>query len=161
MQITELLGLDQVAVGTLASSKKRILERLSELLARGADNLNSTDIFDCLLARERLGSTGLGHGIAIPHARMEGNQHTLAALVCLDQGIDFDAVDHQPVDLFCALLVPEESTQTHVQLLAQLAEMFRDPELCTYLRKAKDPNVLLKTLKEWERNSASLNIATK
>ncbi|ABA59242.1 PTS sugar transporter subunit IIA [Nitrosococcus oceani] len=161
MQITKLLGSDQVAVGTLASSKKRVLERLSELLARGADNLNATDIFDCLLARERLGSTGLGHGIAIPHARMKGNQHTLAALICLDQGIDFDAVDEQPVDIFCALLVPEESTQIHVQLLARLAEMFRDPELCAYLREAKDPNVLLETLREWERNFAPSNVATK
>ncbi|ADE13528.1 PTS IIA-like nitrogen-regulatory protein PtsN [Nitrosococcus halophilus Nc 4] len=158
MQITELLIPEQIAVGAVAGSKKRVLERLSELLARGTDDLDSTDVFDCLLARERLGSTGLGDGIAIPHARMAGNQHTLAAFVRLDQGIDFDALDQQPVDLFCALLVPEESAQIHVQLLAQLAEMFRDPELCTRLRQAKDPHNLLEVLKEWEQTSAPTGI---
>ncbi|QBQ54121.1 PTS IIA-like nitrogen regulatory protein PtsN [Nitrosococcus wardiae] len=158
MQITEFLVPEQIAVGAVAGSKKRVLERLSELLTRGADDLDSADVFDCLLARERLGSTGLGDGIAIPHARMAGNQHTLAALVRLDQGIDFDALDQQPVDLFCALLVPEESAQIHVQLLAQLAEMFRDPEFCARLREAKDPHTLLEVLREWEQTSASTGI---
>lgn len=158
MQITELLVPEQIAVGAIAGSKKRVLERLSGLLARGGGSLDSGDIFDCLLARERLGSTGLGKGIAIPHARMAGNQHTLAALVRLDQGIDFDAIDQQPVDLFCALLVPEESAQIHVQLLAQLAEMFRDPELCASLREAKDPHAVLEILKEWKQTSAPTGI---
>src|SRR5699024_48431 len=130
-QVTEILSPEQIAMGAIANSKKRVLEQLGELLARGTDDLEAGDIFDCLLARERLGSTGLGEGVAIPHARMGGNQHILAAFIRLNQGIDFDAADQQPVDLFFALLVPEKSTQTHLQLLAQLAEMFHDRELRT------------------------------
>jgi len=159
MRITELLVPKQIAVGPVAGSKKRLLEQLSELLARGADDLEAADIFDCLLARERLGSTGLGEGVAIPHARMPGNRHTLAAFVRLDQGIDFDAIDHQPVDLFFALLVPEESAESHLQLLAQLAEMFRDPELRKRLRDTKDPHALLHLLEEWEQASNPPDVA--
>lgn len=157
MRITEILSPEQIAMGAIVNSKKRVLEKLGELLARGADDLDAGDIFDCLLARERLGSTGLGKGVAIPHARMGGNQHILAAFIRLDQGIDFDATDQQSVDLFFALLVPGESTQTHLQLLAQLAGMFHDQELCTRLRKAKDSEILLKILREWEQASASTN----
>jgi PTS system nitrogen regulatory IIA component len=153
MRITEILIPKQIVIGAIASSKKRVLERLSELLACGTDDLDSAEIFDRLLARERLGSTSLGNGVAIPHARMSGTQYTLAAFMRLDQGIDFDATDRQPVDLFFALLVPEESTQTHLQLLAQLAEMFRDRQLCTRLRKAKDPGTLLEILRRWEQES--------
>jgi nitrogen PTS system EIIA component len=155
MRITELLIPEKIAVGPVAGSKKRILEQLSELLAQGAGDLDPADIFDCLLARERLGSTGLGEGVAIPHARMAGSRHTLAAFVRLDQGIDFDAMDQQPVDLFCALLVPEESAEDHLQLLAQLAEMFRDAELRKRLRETRDPTALLHILKEWEQGSSS------
>jgi PTS system nitrogen regulatory IIA component len=153
MRITEILLPEQIAVGAIAGSKKRVLEQLSELLARGTDDLDSAEIFGRLVARERLGSTSLGDGVAIPHARMGGNQHILAAFMRLDQGIDFDAADQQSVDLFFALLVPEESTQTHLQLLAQLAEMFHDQKLRARLREVKDPDILLEILREWEQAS--------
>jgi PTS system nitrogen regulatory IIA component len=153
MRITEILIPEQIVIGAAASSKKRVLEQLSELLAHGTDDLDATEIFNRLLARERLGSTSLGDGVAIPHARMGGNQYTLAAFMRLEQGINFDAADQRPVDLFFALLVPEESTETHLQLLAQLAEMFRDQKLCTRLREAKDPDILLEILREWEQAS--------
>jgi PTS system nitrogen regulatory IIA component len=158
MRITEILIPEQIVIGAVASSKKRVLEQLSELLARGTDDLDAKEIFERLLARERLGSTSLGEGVAIPHARMGGNQYTLTAFMRLEQGIDFDAADQQPVDLFFALLVPEESTETHLQLLAQLAEMFRDHRLCKRLREAKDPAILLEILREWEQTSTPTGI---
>ncbi len=151
MQLNQLLAPEKIIVGAMAGSKKRVLEQLSQLLIRGTDDLDSSDIFNRLLARERLGSTGLGQGVAIPHARMAGNQHTLAAFMRLAQGIDFDAGDQQPVDLFCALLVPQEAIEMHLQLLARLAEMFRDPALHERLRGAKDPISVLHILQSWEQ----------
>ena len=118
-------------------SKKRALERLSDLLVSAQTGLQSSDIFDGLLARERLGSTGVGHGVAIPHGRISTSDDAVGAFVHLESGIDFDAIDDQPVDLLFALLVPEDSTDEHLKLLAQLAKMFADKPLRDALRAAK------------------------
>ena len=137
MQLTDILPFDRIRCDLQAGSKKRVLELLSELIAQGDASLNRNDIFDSLLARERLGSTGLGHGIAIPHGRLAQGQHTLAAFIRLQQGIDYDAMDQQPVDLLFALLVPENSTEEHLQILATLAELFNRSEVRDALRQAK------------------------
>ncbi|BAW80994.1 PTS IIA-like nitrogen-regulatory protein PtsN [Candidatus Nitrosoglobus terrae] len=158
MRVTEILVPQKIAIGATASSKKRVLEQLSELLAHGADDVDSKEIFERLLARERLGSTSLGKGVAIPHARISSSQYPLVAFMRLEQGIDFDAIDQQPIDLFFALLVPEESTETHLQLLSQLAAIFRNHKLRDHLRDAKDPNTLLEALKKWEQTTTVNNI---
>ena len=98
--------------------------------------LNANEIFDSLLSRERLGSTGVGYGVAIPHARYEGATDAIGAFMRLDQPVDFDAMDREPVDLVFGLLVPEDCTDEHIQILAQLAELFSDPQLRTALRTA-------------------------
>ncbi|HEC16585.1 MAG TPA: PTS sugar transporter subunit IIA [Sedimenticola sp.] len=121
-----------------ASSKKRALERVGELLSTAAPGLSEEDVFSQLLERERLGSTGLGYGIALPHARMKGITQACGALVRLKAGIDYDAIDGQPVDLVFGLLVPHEATQEHLQLLARLASLFSNPEFRDQLRKASD-----------------------
>ncbi len=151
MQVSELLELERISCNTHAASKKRVLEQLSALLAGSQSELTQTQVFDSLLSRERLGSTGLGHGVAIPHGRVKNSDKTVVALIKLDQGIDYDAVDNQPVDLLFALLVPEHSTDEHLQLLAQLAEMFSDPELVTKLRAADDSDTIFKTIHEWQQ----------
>lgn len=152
MQVSELLELERINCNTDAASKKRVLEQLSALLADNQSELTQTQVFDSLLSRERLGSTGLGHGVAIPHGRVKNTDKTLVALIKLEHGIDYDAIDNQPVDLLFALLVPEHSTDEHLQLLSQLAEMFSDPELVKQLRAANDSGSLLNTIREWQKH---------
>ncbi|RLJ16957.1 PTS IIA-like nitrogen-regulatory protein PtsN [bacterium endosymbiont of Escarpia laminata] len=118
-----------------AGSKKRVLEELGRRLAREIPALTQDRVFDSLLQRERLGSTGLGRGIALPHARMPQVTNAIGAFIQLQQGVDFDAVDGQPVDLAFAMLVPEEATDVHLQLLAKLAAMFSDAGFCDKLRQ--------------------------
>ena len=148
MQIAEILTPARVAVSSGISSKKGVLEELARLIAEDTSDLTQTEIFDSLCARERLGSTGLGHGVAIPHGRLKGGKQTLGAFIQLHDGVDYDAVDQQPVDLLFALLVPEESTDEHLQILARLAEMFSDTDLVARLRRASSSNRLYELLKD-------------
>ena len=106
-------------------SKKRLLEALGEMLATSIPSLTPEAVFERLLERERLGSTGLGHGIALPHARMREVKQAVGAFAQLENGVDFDAIDDQPVDLAFALLVPEEATVSPLQLLSPPPGSFR------------------------------------
>jgi PTS system nitrogen regulatory IIA component len=134
------------------SSKKRVLEQLGDLLVSSTEHQLTQDaIFDKLLERERLGTTALGYGIALPHARMAGVTEAKGAFIQMSEGIDFGAVDRQPVDLTFALLVPEEATEEHLQLLAKLAAMFSNSELCESLRNAETSDDLLSLIEVWEK----------
>ena len=137
MQISEILSVEHIECAFDANSKKSVLEKTSSMLSMANQELNQADIFNSLLQRERLGSTGLGRGIAIPHTRMENNKRTVATFLQLKTGVDYDSPDGVPVDLFFCLLVPEESTEQHLQILAKLADMFRDEKLIQSLRTAK------------------------
>ena len=148
MNIVDLLSPNRVVVRPGASSKKRVLELLSEYLASATTGLTATEIFDTLIARERLGSTGLGHGVAIPHSRIAGINEALGAVLRLEQGVDYDALDGQPVDLLFALIVPEKSTEKHLEILSQLAEMFSNEQVLTRLRSADNAETLLRLFKE-------------
>lgn len=148
MQIAEILKPERIAVSNGISSKKGVLEELARLIAMDTPDLTQIEVFDSLCARERLGSTGLGHGVAIPHGRLKGGKHTLGAFIRLKDGIDYDAVDQQPVDLLFALLVPEESTDEHLQILARLAEMFSDTDLVSKLRYASSSDRLYELLRQ-------------
>lgn len=136
MYIADFISPGRVLVRRQVSSKKRALELVSGLIAAAQPSLVETEVFDCLVGRERLGSTGIGHGIAIPHGRLKAVERPIAAFASLDKGVDFDALDGRPVDLICALVVPAESTDEHLQLLASLAELFSDGALRERLRKA-------------------------
>ncbi len=144
--------IDQERIGCQveANSKKRVLEHLGNLLAQTLPGLTQDLIFDRLLERERLGSTGLGQGIALPHARMKEVQQAYGAFVQLKNGVEFDAFDNQPVDLAFALLVPESATEEHLQLLAALASMFSNPKVCADLRESASPNEVLHKILDWE-----------
>ena len=111
-------------------------------------------MFDHLLERERLGSTGLGHGIALPHARIPQLERAVGAFVQLRTGVNFDAIDDLPVDLAFGLLVPQDATEAHLQLLAKLASMFSNEMLCDKLRSGADEQELLRHIQEWESFSA-------
>jgi len=152
MRITKLLDPARIACQQGSSSKKRALETLSKLLASDLPGFTNGEIFDSLVGRERLGSTGLGKGVALPHGRMSGLDAPVAALLTLEQGIDYDAIDNQPVDMLFALLVPEESTEEHLKILAQLAEMFSNADFCSQLRKNRDANACLDLIAHWNTN---------
>ncbi len=152
MNISDIISPDRVICDLGVSSKKRVLEQLSDMLAsNSSESLASQDVVDSLIARERLGSTGIGYGVAIPHGRIKNADHAIAAFVQLHEGVDFDASDKQDVDLLFALLVPENSTEEHLQLLAQLAEMFSDEEFRTQLRATKDSQAIYNLLSTWKR----------
>lgn len=155
MHIGELLSLERVAEDAEVTSKKRTLELLSRLLSGQDTDLSADAVCDTLLARERLGSTGLGAGVAIPHGRMKGIDQAVGAFVKLHDGVDFDAPDKQPVDLLFALIVPEQCTDTHLNLLAQLATLFRDDETVAQLRKSTNREALYRTLTEWGARHAA------
>lgn len=132
-----ILTSGSVSIADPASSKKRILEQAARLLARDADEPTAEQIFERLLERERLGSTGLAGGVALPHARMPGISDSRGAFLRLETPVEFDALDGQPVDLVFALLVPEDANEEHLQLLARLAAMFNEDELRTRLREVE------------------------
>ena len=155
MHIQQLISPARVASGVAVTSKKRALEQLSRLLADDMPSLSADEIFDTFIGRERLGSTGLGHGIAIPHGRMRGLREPIGAFVQLASAIDFDALDRRPVDLMFALLVPEEATDAHLQLLAKLARMFSDAEFSRRLRDSRSSAELYELLQHWEAPRAT------
>jgi PTS system nitrogen regulatory IIA component len=136
MLLADILAASGVSIAEPATSKKRVLERAAQLLADGRDEPGAEQIFERLLERERLGSTGLAGGVALPHARMPGIDSSHGAFLRLAEAVDFDALDGQPVDLVFALLVPEEATEQHLQLLGNLASMFNDPQLRQRLRQS-------------------------
>ena len=146
MQISEILSSDSILCGQAYSSKKMTLEELSKLLADTDSSISYIEVFDCLVTREKLGSTGLGKGIAIPHGRLKGSKKTIAAFIQLRYGIDYDAIDDAPVDLLFALLVPEDSTDEHLKTLAQLAEMFSNTGTLERLRSETSVEGLHKIL---------------
>lgn len=152
MKIIDLLTPERIRTDSDIASKKRALEVLSEVLASGTAGVPASLVFNKLIGRERLGSTGLGHGIGLPHARIAGSEQALGAFIRLPKGIDFDAFDKQPVDLLFALIVPEHFTDEHLQILADLAELFSDQALCEQLRRAGDSAQLYQIILDWQQH---------
>jgi PTS system nitrogen regulatory IIA component len=150
MQISDILSPERMLCHVKASSKKRVLEYFSKLLAMETEALTSHDIYESLWGRERLGSTALGKGVAIPHARVSQCEVTLAAFLQLEEGIDYDAMDKQPVDLLFALVVPESATDEHLEILAQLAAMFSEAEFREQLRNTTDCKDKFYLLTKWQ-----------
>lgn len=123
-------------------SKKRLFETIAKIVCDDQPNLPYDDVLDHLIAREKLGNTGLGQGIAIPHCRVSDCAEPIGTLLTLEQPIPFDAPDDQPVDLLFVLLVPTEAHQKHLDILAMVARMFNKTDLCERLRAARDARVL-------------------
>jgi nitrogen PTS system EIIA component len=146
MLSVDLIDETRIRCGLDLTSKKRLLETLAQLLASAHPRLDEDTVFEHLLERERLGSTGLGHGIGLPHARTKDVSSVIGAFVQLHQGVDYDTSDGEPVDLAFALLVPDEANDEHLRLLAQLAGLFSDPEVRAQLRSAASVAALLHIL---------------
>jgi len=142
-----LLNKDRVICHADISSKKRALQTLAEVLSKSDPELKARKVFDQFCDREQLGSTGLGNGIAIPHCRMDGLNEPIAALITIDDPIEFDAPDKKPVDLLVGLMVPSEATDTHLQLLANIAKHFSDTSTCETVRRATSSTEILDILR--------------
>ncbi|OMH30367.1 PTS IIA-like nitrogen regulatory protein PtsN [Motiliproteus sp. MSK22-1] len=138
MSIHETLIRERTFHNVPGNSKKRVLENASELIAETVESLEAEDIFSGLIGRERLGSTGLGDGVAIPHCRLENCQEVVGTLVKLPEPIDYDSIDGNPVDLLFLLLVPTEATEAHLQTLASLAERFSQEAFRKGLRDSEN-----------------------
>ncbi len=136
--LANLLSSQQVLLGLEASSKKRVFEQAGILFENQLGLARST-IFDSLFAREKLGSTGLGQGMAIPHGRIKGLKQAVGAFMRLATPVPFDSPDGRPVDLLFVLLVPEQATEQHLQILSELAQYFSDRAFREKLQAAVDP----------------------
>ncbi|MFF7707021.1 PTS IIA-like nitrogen regulatory protein PtsN [Pseudomonas sp. NPDC007930] len=146
IRLEQILTPGRSLVNVPGGSKKRVLETIANLVARELPGLDSQDILEALVARERLGSTGFGNGIAIPHCRLAGCQAPISALLQLDHPVDFDAIDGAPVDLLFVLLVPQAATDEHLELLRQIASMLDRKDIREHLRSAGDSEALYKVV---------------
>lgn len=142
IRLEQILTLGRSLVNVPGGSKKRVLEQIAKLVARDLPDLDNQDIFESLVSREKLGSTGFGNGIAIPHCRLTGCNSPISAVLRLDAPVDFDAIDGAPVDLLFVLLVPEAATDEHLELLRQIASMLDRGDVRERLRQAPDSTSL-------------------
>ena len=136
MMIQDILTSERTLLGVPATSKKKVLELVAEQVSEYVPTVNATELFDALIARERLGTTGLGKGVAIPHCRLKSCIEPIGLFFRMEQPVDFDAVDRLPVDLIFALIVPDGDQQEHLNLLKALAERFSDELFVQTLRRA-------------------------
>jgi PTS system nitrogen regulatory IIA component len=141
-----LINADNIRCHDVATSKKRVIENLSQLLAANTPAATADTIFQALFERERLGSTGLGKGVAIPHARIPGINHTIAAMMTLDTPVNYESADNKPIDIVFGLLVPLDGNEQHLQQLSRLVSLFRDEETCTRIRQSTKPEQIFQIL---------------
>jgi nitrogen PTS system EIIA component len=147
--LSNLLTLPNVALDVEASDKREALAHAAEVF-RNIQPSGGSRIFDCLMAREQLGSTGLGKGVAIPHGRLRGLKRAAAAIIRLKGAIEFGSPDGQPIRLLVVLLVPEHATQQHLEILSELAQMLSEPSMREQLLTIVQPAALLATVAAWE-----------
>ncbi|MBK5932916.1 PTS sugar transporter subunit IIA [Rhodovulum imhoffii] len=147
MLLSNILHPQSVRVFGTMSSKKRLFQELGEI-ASAVYGMGATDVIDALQERESLGPTGVGHGVALPHARLPGLDHVVGAFVRLDKPVEFGSVDRQPVDLVFALFAPQDSGVDHLKALALVSRTLRDAGICEKLRANSDPATLHAVLTE-------------
>jgi nitrogen PTS system EIIA component len=146
MNLHQILEPARILCNVEARSKKHVLEILSELLASADNDLTAGEIFDSLVSRERLGSTGLGGGVALPHGRVPGIDASVGAFVRLSQGVDFGAPDGAPVRFVLGLLVPEEASEQHLEELSAIAKLLSRPQVREALASAPSSSALYEAL---------------
>ena len=151
--VAKLLPAANVVIDMQVSSKKRLFEQAG-LLFENQHGLARSVVFDSLFAREKLGSTGLGQGVAIPHGRIKGLKDALCAFVRLAQPVPFDAPDGAPVSLVFVLLVPEQATEKHLQMLSELAQIFSDKTQREAMAQAPDAASLHKLITAWQPDAS-------
>jgi PTS system nitrogen regulatory IIA component len=148
MKLTDIITLDCTLCAVQTSSKKRMLELICEQATKVIDQFTTYTLLDSLLIREKMGSTGIGNGIAIPHGRLAGSQQVVAVIATSSNPRDFDAIDNRPVDIFIALFVPEENCQAHLKTLQNIAELFSEKNFCRQVRKCQTSLELFQLIKQ-------------
>ncbi|MDP3274117.1 MAG: PTS sugar transporter subunit IIA [Deltaproteobacteria bacterium] len=151
----DLVAEERIEPSLRAADKRSVLHSLATLLAAGSESLQPDEIARVLAEREALASTGVGDEVAIPHGRIAGLDHVIAALAISDQGVDFDAIDRKPVRIFVAILAPEKSTTDHLRALARVSRLLRDAQLREQLLVAKDRKKILAILENDAHSSGS------
>ncbi|UWP88963.1 PTS sugar transporter subunit IIA [Aliiroseovarius crassostreae] len=154
MELSSILQPSAVKVLTNLSSKKRLFQELGEIAASNYQ-LDASGAFSALQERETLGPTGVGHGVALPHARMTGLERVVGCFIRVEKPFDFDSVDKQPVDLIFALFAPEDSGVDHLKALALVSRTLRDQSICTKLRANNDSATLHALLTDSLSNKAA------
>ncbi len=144
------LDADLILVNIDISSTKKLLEQMARLLTTALDDeAREKDIYHQLLEREKLGNTGIGNGVALPHSRCEQTNKAVVAIISLNNAVDYDSIDKQHVDLAFGLLVPKEATQEHLNLLADIAKLMSDPAKKAELSKAQSPKNVIELIDSW------------
>ena len=150
MTISALLSPQRIFLDTEISSKKKLLELIANIVA-DQTRLSESSIYNNLLNRERLGSTGLGHGFAVPHARLENLDKTIGCLFRLKEPVNFEAPDNQPVDLVFTIIIPQEATEEHLMILSSLARIFSQTDVCEAIRGATNRDEIVQIIKAAEQ----------
>lgn len=145
MQLSNVLSLDCTKSAVLCSSKNKVLEMICEIASEHCGQ-DISSLFSGMLAREKIGSTGIGNGIAIPHTRMSSSEEAVAVLIQCQEPIGFNAIDNRPVDILFALLVPEKKCKEHLKTLACIAERLNDKRVLRKLRKARSDKELFSVM---------------
>ena len=154
MRLVDILKPEAVKVISNVTSKKRLFQEISEIVNQ-AYGLASAETFDALQARENLGPTGVGHGVALPHARLDKPEGVLGVFVRLDKALPFASVDKQPVDLIFGLFAPQDAGVEHLKSLALVSRTMRDTNVCAKLRANDDPAALFSILAEGPASQAA------
>lgn len=150
MTISAILSPQRIILDTEVSSKKKLLQLIANIVA-GQTGLSESVVFSNLLNRERLGSTGLGDGFAVPHARVKDLDKTIGCFLRLNEAVNFEAPDNLPVDLVFTIIIPEEATEEHLLILSSLARIFSRPEVCEAIRKAENRDQVAQIIKSAEQ----------
>lgn len=152
MKLTQLLTPDCTVCAVPATSKKRILEHISAAAAAKLSDTNQSELLESLMKREKMGSTGIGNGIAIPHGRLQNTSQVITVVMTTEQAIPFDAIDNRPVDIFVALFVPEEHCQQHLSTLQSIAKLFSNNKNCKKVRKCQSDQQLFELISQLEQS---------
>ncbi|RKY39386.1 MAG: PTS sugar transporter subunit IIA [Candidatus Omnitrophota bacterium] len=155
MKILEFLNQKALTVNLSSQDKKEVIEELVDLLIKAGEALDRSALVKALIEREELGSTGIGQGIAIPHAKSEKVKKLTGAVGISKKGVDFDALDGEPVYIFFLLIAPQGSSGPHLKALARISRLLKNKSFCSALRKAKDEKELLKIIVEEDRSEES------
>lgn len=155
MPVLEFLSPDSVVPSLRARTKKAMLQELSGHAARQLPALDEREVFETLMQRERLGSTGIGDGVAIPHGKLPGLDRLFGLVGRLEKPVDFDALDGQPVDIAFLLLAPEGAGADHLKALAQVARLLREPGILERIRAARDASALYALLTHTSASQAA------
>jgi PTS system nitrogen regulatory IIA component len=150
MTISALLSPQCIFLDTEITSKKKLLELIANVVAERTQ-LSESSIYSNLLSRERLGSTALGQGFAVPHARLDDLDRTLACFFRLKEAVNFEAPDNRPVDLVFAIIIPEEATDEHLVILSSLARIFSNENICESIRQAANKDEIARIIESAEQ----------